>query len=298
MTDETGVRQEEAELVLDARAEHGEGPMWHAAENVLVWVDIARSLVHLYDPASGKDRAIDVGQPVSAVAPRASGGLVMALQEGYASLDTASGQVDLIAAVDRGTIPSRMNDGKCDSEGRFWAGTMAFSQQRGSAILYRLERDHGVTTMLRDVTIPNGPAWSLDNRTMYFNPGATGGVDAYDFDPLTGALSNRCPFISIPSEVGAPDGLTVDDEDHVWVAVWGGWAVHRYTPDGQLERVVRLPVAHVSCPTFGGADLTDLYITTSPEGLSNEERRAQPHAGSLFRYRPGVSGPPPFAYQG
>ncbi len=298
MADETGVRQDEAELVLDARAEHGEGPMWHAAENVLVWVDIARHLVHLYDPASGADRAIDVGQPVSAVVPRASGGLVMALQEGYAALDTASGQVELIAAVDKGATPSRMNDGKCDSEGRFWAGTMAFSQQRGSATLYRLERDHSITTMLRDVTIPNGPAWSLDNRTIYFNPGATGGVDAYDFDPLTGALSNRRPFISIPSDVGAPDGLAVDDEDHVWVAVWGGWAVHRYTPDGQLERVVRLPVAHVSCPTFGGADLTDLYITTSPEGLSDEERRVQPHAGSLFRYRPGVAGPAPFAYQG
>jgi len=298
MARETGVRQDEAELVLDARAEHGEGPMWHAAENVLVWVDIARHLVHLYDPASGNDRTIDVGQPVSAVAPRASGGLVMALQEGYAALDTVSGRVKLIAAVDKGTLPSRMNDGKCDSEGRFWAGTMAFSQQRGSATLYRLERGHSVTTMLRDVTIPNGPAWSLDNRTIYFNPGATGGVDAYDVDPLTGALSNRRPFISIPSDVGAPDGLTVDDEDHVWVAVWGGWAVHRYTPDGQLERVVRLPVAHVSCPTFGGADLTDLYITTSPEGLSDEERRAQPHAGSLFRYRPGVAGPAPFAFQG
>ncbi len=298
MADETGVRQDEAELVLDARAEHGEGPMWHAAENVLVWVDIARRLVHLYDPASGADRAIDVGQPVSAVAPRASGGLVMALQEGYAALDTASGQVELIAAVDKGATPGRMNDGKCDSEGRFWAGTMAFNQQRGSATLYRLERDHSVTTMLRNVTIPNGPAWSLDNRTIYFNPGATGGVDAYDFDPLTGVLSNRRPFISIPSDVGAPDGLTVDDEDHVWVAIWGGWAVHRYTPDGQLERVVRLPAAHVSCPTFGGADLTELYITTSPEGLSDEERRAQPHAGSLFRYRLGVAGPPPFAYQG
>jgi len=298
VADETGVRQDEAELVLDARAEHGEGPMWHAAENVLVWVDIARRLVHLYDPASGADRAIDVGQPVSAVAPRASGGLVMALQEGYAALDTASGQVELIAAVDKGATPGRMNDGKCDSEGRFWAGTMAFNQQRGSATLYRLERDHSVTTMLRNVTIPNGPAWSLDNRTIYFNPGATGGVDAYDFDPLTGVLSNRRPFISIPSDVGAPDGLTVDDEDHVWVAIWGGWAVHRYTPDGQLERVVRLPAAHVSCPTFGGADLTELYITTSPEGLSDEERRAQPHAGSLFRYRLGVAGPPPFAYQG
>ncbi len=298
MAHETGDRQDEAELVLDARAEHGEGPMWHAAENVLVWVDIARHLVHLYDPASGNDRAIDVGQPVSAVVPRASGGLVMALQEGYAALDTASGRVELIAAVDQGPTPSRMNDGKCDSEGRFWAGTMAFSQQRGSATLYRLERDYSVTTMLRDVTIPNGPAWSLDNRTMYFNPGATGGVDAYDFDPRTGALGNRRLFISIPSDAGAPDGLTVDDEDHLWVAVWGGWAVHRYTPDGQLERVVRLPAAHVSCPTFGGPDLNDLYITTSPEGLSDEERRAQPHAGSLFRYRPGVSGPPPFAYQG
>jgi sugar lactone lactonase YvrE len=291
-------RVDEAELVLDARAEHGEGPMWYAAENLLVWLDIARHLVHLYDPGSGHDRTIDVGQPVSAVQPRAGGGIVMALQQGYSALDPATGHVTLIAPVPHDDPPSRMNDGKCDCAGRFWAGTMAFDQQQGSATLYRLERDHTVTPVLRDVTIPNGPAWSLDNRTMYFNPGATGGVDAYDFDPATGALSNQRPFISIPSDVGVPDGLTVDDEDHLWVAVWGGWAVHRYTPDGELERVVRLPTAHVSCPTFGGPELSDLYITTSPEGLSDAERRAQPHAGSLFRYRPGVGGPPPFAYEG
>lgn len=297
MTGQTGGTVDEAELVLDARAKHGEGPMWYAAENLLVWLDIAAHLVHFYDPVRDHDRAIDVGQPASAVVPRASGGLALALQEGYAALDPASGQVELIAAVKQDT-PGRMNDGKCDCAGRFWAGTMASNQARGSATLYRLERDHAVTAVLRDVTIPNGPAWSLDNRTMYFNPGATGGVDAYDFDPQTGAMSNRRPFISIPSGTGVPDGLTVDAEDHVWVAVWGGWAVHRYSPDGQLVHVVRLPTAHVSCPTFGGPDLADLYITTSQEGLSAEEQRAQPHAGSLFRYRPGVAGPPPFAYEG
>ena len=165
---------DEAELVLDARAEHGEGPLWYAAENVLVWVDIARHLVHLYDPASGDDRAIDVGQPVSAVAPRAAGGLVVALREGYAALDTAGGHVELIAPVEKVHTPTRMNDGKCDSAGRFWAGTMALNQQRGAGTLYRLERDHSVTAVLPHVTIPNGPAWSRDNRTMYFTDSATG----------------------------------------------------------------------------------------------------------------------------
>lgn len=298
MAGEVDGLRDAAELVLDARAEHGEGPMWYAAEKMLVWVDIARHLVHLYDPASGHDRAMDVGQPVSAAVPRAAGGLVVALQDGYASLDTASGHVELIAAVEKRATDSRMNDGKCDSVGRFWAGTMARGQERGSASLYRLERDHSVTTVLRDVTIPNGPAWSRDNRTMYFNPGATGGVDAYDFDPQTGAIGNRRRFVSIPVDVGVPDGLTVDDEDHVWVAVWGGWSVHRYTPQGHLERVVKLPVAHVSCPTFGGPDLADLYITTSTEGLCEAERRAQPYAGSLFRHRPGVAGALPYAYLG
>jgi sugar lactone lactonase YvrE len=289
---------DEAELVLDARAEHGEGPLWYAAENVLVWVDIARHLVHLYDPARGDDRAIDVGQPVSAVAPRAAGGLVVALQEGYAALDTASGHVELIAPVEKVHTPTRMNDGKCDSAGRFWAGTMALNQQRGAGTLYRLERDHSVTAVLRHVTVPNGPAWSRDNRTMYFTDSATGGVDAYDFDPRTGAMSNQRRFVSLPSDVGVPDGMTVDADDYLWVAVWGGGAVHRYTPTGELARVVKLPVSLVSCPTFGGPDLADLYITTSQQGLSAEERRRHPHAGSLFRYRPGVMGLPPFAYQG
>ncbi|HKC73253.1 MAG TPA: SMP-30/gluconolactonase/LRE family protein, partial [Chloroflexota bacterium] len=145
MADERAGGPDEAELVLDARAEHGEGPLWYAAENVVVWVDIARHLVHLYNPAGGDDRAIDVGQPVSAVAPRAAGGLVVALQEGYAALDTASGRVELIAPVENAHTPTRMNDGKCDSAGRFWAGTMALNQQRGAGTLYRLERDHSVT---------------------------------------------------------------------------------------------------------------------------------------------------------
>lgn len=298
MTDMKSVAQGEAELVLDARAKHGEGPIWYAAEQVVAWVDIARHLVHLYDPASGDDRAIDVGQPVSAVAPRAAGGLVVTLQEGYAALDTVSGRVEMIAPVDTSDGKLRMNDGKCDSTGRFWAGTMALDKQTGAGALYRLEYDHSVTTALTNVTIPNGPTWSVDNRTMYFTDSATDGVDAYDFDPETGAMSNRRRFVSIPSDVGVPDGMTVDGEDHLWVAVWGGWAVHRYTPAGELVHVVKLPTAHVSCPTFGGPDLADIYITTSPEDLSEQEKREQPHAGSLFRYRPGVTGLPPFVYQG
>lgn len=287
-----------AELILDARAEHGEGPMWHAEDNVLVWVDIGRHLVHLYTPATGEDRTIDVGKPATAVVPRASGGLVIAMQGGYAALDPASGHVELIAPVDADNPGVRTNDGKCDSAGRFWAGTMAFSQGQGDGALYRLETDHSVVTIQPKVTIPNGPAWSPDDRTMYFTDTATGGIDAYDFDPVTGEMSNRRRFVTIPSDVGAPDGMTVDAEGYVWAAIWGGWAVHRYSPSGQFDRVVKLPVAHVSCPTFGGPDLSDLYITTSPEGLSDQEKREQPHAGSLFRYCPGVTGFAPNAYRG
>ena len=290
MAGERGGGPDEAELVLDARAEHGEGPLWYAAENVLAWVDIARHLVHLYDPASGDDRAIDVGQPVSAVAPRAAGGLVVTLQEGYAALDMASGRVELIAPVEKGHTPTRMNDGKCDSAGRFWAGTMAFDPVPGAGSLYRLDPDLRVTHVLGDVTISNGLGWSPDDRTMYYVDSPTQTIDAFDYDAATGAIENRRVLAAVPEELGFVDGLTVDADGFIWAAVFGGGRLHRYAPDGSLERAVRLPVEQPTKPAFGGPGLAELYVTSAWHGLSDAERERQPTAGGVLRLRPGVSG--------
>jgi sugar lactone lactonase YvrE len=286
------------ELVLDAHAQVGEGPFWHAGEAVLYWLDITRSLVHRYDPRTGENTMIDVGQPVGVARPRAAGGLVLALRDGFAVLDTASGTVEMLAEVERDVPGNRMNDGACDSMGRFWAGTMPTAENGPTGALYRLERDHRVVKMLDRVTIANGIAWSPDDRTMYYIDSPTLGVDLFDYEPGSGSLANRRRLVSIDLPGAVPDGMTVDAEGYLWVALWGGWSVRRFAPDGTLDRVIPLPVSQVSACAFGGPDLRDLYITTAANNLTAERRTHEPLAGGLFRCRPGVTGLPARVYLG
>lgn len=282
------------ELVLDARAELGEGPVWDARSARLIWVDIMRGRVHRFDPATGRDEMREVGEPVGAAVPAADGSLMLATMSGFARLDFDAGGVAPIAQVEADRPDTRMNDGACDPAGRFWAGTMAFEHRtrRGAGALYRLDPDGRATAMLRDVTLSNGIDWSPDGRLMYYVDSGTQRVDAFDFDVARGTLSNRRPLVRIAAETGVPDGLTVDAEGFLWLAVWGGAAVHRYSPHGVLDRVVRMPVTQPTKCWFGGQDLADLFITSAWIDLSAEEQAAQPLAGGLFRVRPGVRGKP------
>lgn len=284
----------EAELVLDAAAQLGEGPIWSRDESVLYWVDINLGRVHRFDPVLGADEHVEVGEPVGAVVPRRDGGLVLALQSGFAVVDEWRGPLRPLAAVETHLGDNRMNDGACDSRGRFWAGTMCSEgrPQRGS--LYRLDPGGEVTPMLDGVSISNGIGWSPDDATMYHVDSPTGGVDAFDFDPESGALANRRRLIGIEPGAGEPDGLVVDGDGCIWVALWDGWAVRRYAPDGALMGVVELPVARVTKCAFGGAALDELYVTTASPDEADPE---QPYAGGLFRALPGVVGLPatPFA---
>jgi sugar lactone lactonase YvrE len=282
-----------AELVLDARAELGEGPLWDARTSELLWVDIPRSEVHRFDPASGSDRSFAAGDFVGAVVARARDGYAVARQDGFALVD-ADESVRLLAAVEANRPETRMNDGACDSRGRFWAGTMNFDCVTPSGSLYRLDADGSVTRMLTDVMVSNGIAWSPDDRILYYVDTPTGGVDAFDFEAETGSIDARRRLITVEPADGEPDGLVVDAEGCLWVALWNGWAVRRYAPDGTHLGTVDIPVARVTKPAFGGEDLTDLYVTTAaPDDPDGE----QPHAGGIFRLRPGVAGlaPNPFA---
>lgn len=290
--------EQQADLVLDVRASVGEGPVWDERTQTLVWVDIMNNSVHVFDPASGEDRAVDVEQPVGAAALRERGGLVLALRDGFALMDPDLCDLHWVAKVEADLPTNRMNDGKCDAAGRFWAGTMAFAVTPGVANLYRLDPDYRVTRVLSDITLSNGLDWSRDNRHMYYIDSTTQRVDAFDFDLEHGTLENRRAVVSIPSEVGLPDGMTVDAEDCLWVAVHGGNAIHRYTPDGELERIVRVPARHVTCCAFGGPDYGDLYIASMTYGLSPDALREQPLAGALFRTRPGVYGRPSYRFAG
>jgi sugar lactone lactonase YvrE len=274
---------QQVEVVLDIRASVGEGPVWDDRTNTLVWVDIMSNSVHIFDPASGHDRAIDVGQPVGAAGLREGGGLVLALRDGFAVLDKDFGDLRWVARVEQDLPTNRMNDGKCDAAGRFWAGTMAFEATAGVASLYRLDPDYRVTRVLTNVTLSNGMDWTADNRHMYFIDTPTHRVDAFDFDFEKGTLGERRTIVNVPAEVGAPDGMTVDAEGALWVAIHGSGAIHRSTPDGRLEPVVRVPVRQVTSCAFGGPDLGDLYITSMTYGLSPEALAEQPLALARVR---------------
>jgi len=282
----------EAALVFDAQAELGEGPMWDPRAACLYFVDILRGRVHRFDPAQEQVRSFDVGRMVGAVVLTDGDDLVLAVQDGFARLDTRTGTVRTVAQLDGAQPDLRFNDGKCDPSGRMWAGTMALDERHGAGALYRLDPDARLHRMLGDVTVSNGLDWSADGATMYFIDSPTRTIDVFDFDLTGGTISNRRTFARIPRGGGFPDGMTLDAEGYVWVALWGGGAVHRYAPDGRCDTVVRVPTRYPTSCAFGGSDLGDLFITTAHVKLTPQERAEQPQAGGVFVVRPGPKGRP------
>lgn len=280
-----------AELVLDAHAEVGEGPVWDASSGHLLWVDIPRGEIHRFNPTDGTDQMTRVGQPVGAVALREGGGLVLAVRDGFAEL--ADGELTMITDVESDRPENRMNDGKVDPAGRFWAGTMALDSEPGAGTLYRLDLDRSAHPVLAGLTISNGIDWSPDETTMYFIDSTPGTVTAYDYDRHTGTISEPRIVIEVPPDDGMPDGMTVDSDGCLWVAIWGGSAVRRYGSDGTLLAHVELPATQVTSCTFGGKGHKDLYITTASEGLSAAAQAGQPHAGAIFCVRTEVGGREP-----
>jgi sugar lactone lactonase YvrE len=288
-------RRLEAEVAVPARCELAEGPVWDAARGLLRWVDILPGRVHAFDPATGAHAWFEAGDPVGAVGLTRGGGLVLALVDRFALCDH-DGQAlrplgELI--VDRSVI--RFNDGKPDPWGNFCAGTMAWDEQGGPPCsLYRLSPDGAVTELFGGVGLSNGLDWSDDRRVFYYADSLAGGVDVFATDPDTGALSGRHRFVTVPA--GLPDGLTLDAEGCLWLAVWGSGELHRYTPDGRLDTVVTLPATQVTSAAFGGTDLSILYITTARENFTPADLAAQPQAGHIFTCTPGVAGREPYLF--
>ncbi|MEK6192526.1 MAG: SMP-30/gluconolactonase/LRE family protein [Chloroflexota bacterium] len=275
------------EVVVAANARLAEGPVWDARSGRLVWIDVLAKRIFLTDARTGTSDVIEVPLHVGAVVPRANGGFVAALQDGFWVVGMGSPYP--MARIPEARPDLRFNDGKCDPAGRFWAGTMAYDESPAAGALYRLDADARATQVLSGVTISNGLAWSVDGRTMYFIDTPTQRIDAFSFTPSTGEIGDRRPLVHISPEIGAPDGMTIDAEGGLWVALWGGAAVHRYL-HGRLDRVIKLPVTQPTSCAFGGENLDELFVTSASEGLSAEERSAQPLAGAVFRLRPGVRG--------
>ena len=274
-----------AEVAFPARCELGEGSLWDAAQNVLYWVDILDHKVFVFDPERRTNRAFDVGEDVGTVVVCDDERLLLALRDGFAYLDPRTGRLERLCDPDP-EPQRRFNDGKCDPEGRFWAGTMAEGGRAGTAALYRIDGELRVERQLDGVTCSNGLAWSSDGQRFYYIDTPTQRIDRFDFEPQSGTLRDRRTAAEIPRELGAPDGMTIDAEDQLWVALFGGARVIRVDPSsGRIGYEVRLPVSNVTSCAFGGRELNELYITTARVGLAPEKLRREPLAGSLFRAR-------------
>jgi sugar lactone lactonase YvrE len=279
-----------------------EGPRWHDERQELLWVDILASCFHRAtltpDGGFGELRSTSIDRDVGAVAPVERGGYMLAAGRGFLFLDE-DGSVRELAQPEADQPGVRMNDGACDPQGRFWAGTMAYDESPGAGTLYRLELDGSCTTVLRGLTISNGIGWSPSGTTMYLSDSGAGVVEAFDFDGSSGAIGGRRTLVRVSEPGMAPDGLTVDEQGDLWVGLYGGWAVNRYAPDGTPRGAVSIPAAQATSCVFGGPDRRTLFVTTGRERLGEEALESQPDAGRVFAVTGlDASGPACSAYRG
>jgi sugar lactone lactonase YvrE len=271
----------------------GESPVWSAREQALYWVEVEGRAVFRRGWNDADVQSWSMPEPTGCIGLRARGGLVAAMRTGFVRLDTATGAIIPIVDPEADRPENRFNDGKVDRRGRFWAGTknIANTPQPTGAI-YRLEADGTAPCAAREFSCVNGIAWSPDGRAMYACDTWRRRLYAFDHDETSGTISNRRPFASVADEDGFPDGLTVDAEGCLWNAHYNGWRITRYTPDGRIDRVVAMPVQHVTSVTFGGPELRHLFVTSARMRLDNAALAAQFDAGHIFVFVPGAQGLP------
>jgi sugar lactone lactonase YvrE len=285
-------------LEIDAKAQLGEGALWHPTENKLYWVNIEGRTLHIYDPVTRENQSFWVKERVGTVVPVKNGGALVALQNGIHFIDTRTGRLQFIVnPLTNDNI--RFNDGKCDPSGWFWVGSMHLRFAEGAASLYRMDKDRTIHKMLDGVTVSNGIAWTKNKKTMYYVDSHLRRIDAFDYNDADGTLTNRRAVVTIPEGGGSPDGISLDAEGKIWAALWGANAVGRFDPQtGELLQKIEVPAPNVSSCAFGGKNLDTLYITTARGELSEAQLAAYPLSGGLFSVKPGVSGVPAEFYGG
>jgi sugar lactone lactonase YvrE len=285
------------EQVTEPIVVHGETPTYDERTGLLHWVDMTIGDLLTMNPATPNDP----NQPItrqhisSATAcwrPRRSGGGVIGTRDGFAFIEP-DGTLRTQPAFTDSAL--RMNDGGCDPQGRFYCASTAYDETPGAGSMYRLDPDGSITVVLSDLTISNGMVWSLDGTLVYYIDTPTSRIDVFDFDAERGELKNRRPSVPIDPALGHPDGLTIDADGGLWVALFAGSAVHRYEPGGTLTAVITVPASQTTACAFGGPDLDQLYITTSRRDI---DPALEPQAGALFVANPGVRGVPVLMYGG
>jgi len=286
-----------ASLLLNTKAKLGEGAIWDAENNILFWVDIEKGQLNSYDPVSAENKPYTLNKRVGTVVPIDSERVLLALEDGIVELNLLNGELDYRVTVIHPNN-KRFNDGKCDSQGRFWVGTLSMDNINEVSELYCIAHDFNLTPKINGLTISNGIVWSADNNTMYHIDTPTCEISKYDFDPITGNISNRQVAITIPQGMGYPDGMTIDNEGMLWIALWDGFCVVRYNPlTGELLQKINVPAPKVTSCAFGGKDLDQLYITTASVEMTEDELIEFPLSGSLFIADAGVKGVPSFKFK-
>jgi L-arabinonolactonase len=296
-----------AECVFEAKDWLGEGPCWHPREQALYWTDVPSKKIKRWNPRSAAHASWVLPEMVTAIAARRQGGLIVASHTGIDFFDPATGGAERFCAPEKDKPKNRSNDGKCDRRGRFWYGTMMnnFAPDMSelpiagnTGGLYRIDPDGSVHTFEQGLGIANTFAWSPDDETMYFAD-TLDAIYAYDFDAASGRVSNRRIFGKLDTaEYGHPDGSTIDSAGFLWNARWDGGCLVRWSPDGKVDRVVKMPCRCVTSCIFGGPDLDVLYITTVRYGLSDGDLAEQPLAGGIFALDAGVKGIPDGEFAG
>jgi L-arabinonolactonase len=288
----------EPKVVLDCRNCLGESIVWDDRERRLYWVNIHNGEVWSWDPDPGSEPVIlRLPERVGALGLREAGGLVLALAKGFALFDPNTSRLQKLTEIEADLPTTRLNDGRIDPAGRFVCGGMdeGDPQQPLSAV-YSLDHNQAARRIIHGISCANSICWSPDGRIMYFTDMPSRRIDAFDYDPETGDLTHRRVFADLRNEPGAADGSIIDAEGCLWNAQWRGSKLVRYRPDGTVEREVPLPVSNPTCLAFGGDNLDILFVTTAWFTLSDKERTQEPHAGSLFAFRPGVRGRREYRY--
>jgi sugar lactone lactonase YvrE len=287
-----------AKCVLACQNRLGEGPIWSIEDQALYWVDIVAPAIHRFRPSDDAHDRWPVPEHIGSLSLRESGGLVIALKSGFAAFDPSDGGIEMLAEAEAEKLDNRFNDGRCDRQGRFFAGSLTYSEDAPLGSLWRLDPDHTATPVLNGITISNGLCWSPDGATMYHVDTPTREIKAYDYDRTEGVPSNPRVLVRTDPKGGWPDGSITDSEGCIWNAEWDGARVVRYTPDGDVDRIVELPARRATCPAFGGPDLKTLYVTSAWDRMTQDEREEWPLSGNLFAIDVDVPGLPDPKYAG
>ena len=281
-----------ATLEFETKAKLGEGAFWNYKTKQLYWVDIEARALHVYNPNTKINRSLQTPSPIGTVVPsEQEDKAIIALVDGIYLINIQNNKLELLSDIEADMPGNRFNDGKCDPAGRFWVGSMPFSQEQYGANLYMVGEKGKAILQKDSITISNGIVWTKDKSTMYYIDTPTAEIKAYDYDNTTGDITNERVAVRVNDSLGYPDGMTIDENDHLWVGMWNGNAVIQFDPrTGQVLSKVEVPAHNVTSCAFGGDDLDILYITSASLGMSEEEEEKFPLAGSIFKVKTEVKG--------